>query len=246
MTDNQTTITTDKPKNFKHLKTLQPIVLGWYQAISKNPDNLLSLETSAQSSDNNPQTIWYQQFTYKISQSDIAKLRRCQSLADVAMQPAFIALWQAVSDQLEKSPSDKSTSKADFDAWLTVAWVLSQVKRHDTNDTYQNPNQKDKSPVLANRIATLASISINDKPIISPLRFEKLVSAGRVEEFATLLVRMVKQLEQQHLAINVLWLANDILHWLFDRRHNTLTPKDRLAVQWSLLYYRNNSSAKSN
>lgn len=243
MNDNLSTKTKfDKTKNFKYLKTLEPIILGWYQAISKNPDNLLSLGNEAQStSENKLHNIWYEQFSYKISSSDIAKLRRCHSLEDVAMRPAFIALWQAVSEQ-----TDKNNNEANFDAWLTIAWVLSQVKRHDTNDTYQNSNQTDKSPVLANRIATLASSSMNDKPIISPLRFEKLVSAGRVEEFATLLVRMVKQLEQQNIAINVLWLANDILHWFFDRKHNTLTPKDRLAVQWSLLYYRNNISSKTN
>ena len=70
------------------------------------------------------------------------------------------------------------------------------------------------------------------------LRFEKLISARDPKNFVSLLARMVAQLQQQGQAINVVWLANDILHWFADYQgSNYRTPKDKLTVQWSLTYY---------
>lgn len=217
------------------------IVVAWHQRLLEIKNK--SQQQQSQEEDGEANTAYLQFFRTTISASDAAKLKRCQHMDDVAMQPAFIALWQQVEPALIKNTTNHSAynykiSDNIFAAWLAVAWVLSQVRTVD--DRYLVASSGKSKRKLDNTLARVAGQrqDDSDRPLITPLRFEKLISARDPENFVSLLARMVAQLQQQGQAINVIWLANDILHWFADYQgSNYRTPKDKLTVQWSLTYY---------
>lgn len=223
----------------RYLGNCTSILMAWHK-------RLLEIKNKAQQhqgEDDEANTAYLQFFRTTISASDAAKLKRCQQMDDVAMQPAFIALWQQVEPTLIKNTTNHSVhnykvSDNTFAAWLAVAWVMSQVRTID--DRYLVASSGKSKRQLDNTLARVAGQrqDDSDRSLITPLRFEKLISARRPDNFVSLLARMVAQLQQQGQAINVVWLANDILHWFADYQgSNYRTPKDKLTVQWSLTYY---------
>lgn len=242
MTDTIEKVASTNPptkKATRYLGNCTFIVMAWHQ-------RLLEIKNKAQQlqgEDSEENSAYLQFFRTTISASDAAKLKRCQHMDDVAMQPAFMALWQQVEPTLIKSTANHSAynhkvSDNAFAAWLAVAWVLSQVRTVD--DRYLVASAGKNKRQLNNTLACVAGQRQDDgdRPLITSLRFEKLVSARDPNNFVSLLARMVAQLQQQGQAINVVWLANDILHWFADYQgSNYRTPKDKLTVQWSLTYY---------
>ena len=227
----------------RYLGNCTPIVRAWHQ-------RLLEIKNKAQQlqgEDGEENSAYLKFFRTTISASDAAKLKHCQHMDDVAIQPAFIALWHQVEPTLIKSTTNHSAysykvSDNAFAAWLAVAWVLSQVRTVD--DSYLVASAGKSKRQLNNTLACVAGQRQDDgdRPLITPLRFEKLISARDPDNFVSLLARMVAQLQQQGQAINLVWLANDILHWFADYQgSNYRTPKDKLTVQWSLTYYQMHS-----
>ncbi|WP_296406026.1 type I-E CRISPR-associated protein Cse2/CasB, partial [Psychrobacter sp.] len=168
-------------------------------------------------------------FRTAMSASDAAKLRRCQHMDDVAIQPAFIALWQQLQPKLldkqsqYQSQHQPTISDNTFAAWLAIAWILAQVRtvdnhyyasRSDKGSSAKGSSAKEKGH--PNTLAYVAGHKVDDRPLITPLRFEKLTAARDPDSFTTLLARLVAQLQQQGHALNVVWLANDIVHWFQD------------------------------
>ena len=230
----------------RYLGSCAPIVKAWHQRLLEIKNKSQLVEQSLEEIDN-PTTSYLQFFRTTISASDAAKLKRCQHMDDVAMQPAFIALWQQVESRLLQNDANKQstlgnkTSDNTFAAWLAVAWVLSQVRTVDNR--YKVISTGKSKRQLDNTLARVAGQhqDDNDRALITPLRFEKLISARRPDNFVSLLARMVAQLQQQGHPINIIWLANDILHWFADfQGSNYRTPRDKLTVQWSLTYYQVN------
>lgn len=225
----------------RYLDNCNPIVMAWHQRLLEIKNK--SQQEQSQEEDVKANTAYLQFFRTTISASDAAKLKRCQHMDDVAMQPAFIALWQQVESMLIKNTANQSAyndkvSDNTFAAWLAVAWVLSQVRTVDKD--YKVASAGKSKRQMDNTLARVAGQQQDDcdKSLITPLRFEKLISARDPENFVSLLARIVAQLQQQGQAINVVWLANDILHWFADYQgSNYRTPKDKLIVQWSLTYY---------
>ena len=225
----------------RYLGNCTPIVMAWHQRLLEIKNK--SQQQQSQEEDGEANTAYLQFFRTTISASDAAKLKRCQHMDDVAMQPAFIALWQQVESMLIKNTANQSAyndkvSDSTFAAWLAVAWGLSQVRTVD--EGYKVASAGKSKRQLDNTLARVAGQQQDnsDRSLITPLRFEKLISARDPKNFVSLLARMVAQLQQQGQAINVVWLANDILHWFADYQgSNYRTPKDKLTVQWSLTYY---------
>lgn len=216
----------------RYLQGCFPIISAWHKRLLEIKNNANNLPAT----DENDSYLAF--FRSSLSSSDAAKLKRCQHMDEVAMQPAFIALWQQVSNKLAASPSSKITDTT-FNAWLAVAWVLAQV-RHADERYYVTSKDKAK---LVNNMAHGAGSQDNERPLITPLRFEKLISARDPNDFVQLLSRMVAQLQQQGKPLNIVWLANDIMHRFADfQGSNYRSPKDKLTVQWSLSYYQMNAA----
>lgn len=220
----------------RYLSACAPIVMAWHQRLLEIKNKSKQIEQSLGERDS-PNTAYLQFFRTTISASDAAKLKRCQHMDDVAMQPAFIALWQQIESKLlDSRANQQSTSDNTFAAWLAVAWVLSQVRTVDNR--YRVTSSGKSKRQLDNTLARVAGQRQDDRALITSLRFEKLISARRPDDFVSLLARMVAQLQQQGHPVNIIWLANDILHWFADfQGTHYRTPKDKLTVQWSLTYY---------
>lgn len=244
------TDTIDKASSFdaptkqatRYLGSCAPIVMAWHQRLLEIKNKA---QQQSQEEDDSTNVAYLQFFRTTISASDAAKLKRCQHMDDVAMQPAFIALWQQVESRLFQNDANKQstlgnkTSDNTFAAWLAVAWVLSQVRTVDNRNKVASAGKNKRQ--LDNTLARVAGQHQDDRALITPLRFEKLISARHPDNFVSLLARMVAQLQQQGHSINIIWLTNDILHWFVDfQGSNYRTPRDKLTVQWSLTYYQVN------
>ena len=220
----------------KYLEGCAPIVQAWHARLLAIKNNQQSI---ANSDDDEQLSSKYKSFfTTEISSSDAAKLRRVQHMDDVAIQPAFIALWQQVEPRLIEKRGFISDNV--FAGWLAVAWVLAQVRSVDKHYRVQSDGKSKRT--LDNTLARVAGQKTDDRPFISSLRFEKLTSAHRPDDFIIRLARLVAHLQQQGQPLNIIWLANDILHWFADYQgSNYRTPKDKLLVQWALAYYQADS-----
>jgi len=241
-----TGVSRDLPPNLsfkqaiRYLGSCTPIVMAWHQRLLEIK-NKSQLQKQTDNAENLKNDAYLQFFRVAISASDAAKLKRCQHMNDVAVQPAFIALWQQVESKLSENNSHHhSTSDNTFASWLAVAWVLAQIRSVDSH--YQVAGSGKSKRPLNNTLGRVAGQLQDDRALITPLRFEKLISASDPDNFVTLLSRMVAQLQQQSQSMNIVWLANDILHWFADYQgSNYRTPKDKLTVQWSLTYYQVNA-----
>ena len=73
------------------------------------------------------------------------------------------------------------------------------------------------------------------KAVMSELRFQQLQKSRTPEEFFVRICRAVDLLNRK---ANVVSLADDILHWLAEKRFGPASkPADRLAVRWASDYY---------
>lgn len=223
-------------QSIRYLQGCSSIVMAWHKRLVDIKNNANDAPVNDEA-DNGYSAF----FRTSISSSDAAKLKRCQHIDEVAMQPTFIALWQQVNNKLNASANKTVITDATFNAWLAVAWVLAQV-RHADERYYVSGNDKAKHRLI-NNMAHVAGSQDNERPLITPLRFEKLISARNPNDFVQLLSRMVAQLQQQGKPLNIVLLANDIMHRFADfQGSNYRSPKDKLTVQWSLSYYQMNAA----
>lgn len=128
-----------------------------------------------------------------------AQLRRCDSPIDAAAIPAAVALARRVG-ALREGVDDRRALDA-----LNLARVLAHVRAHDP----------DKTPMRVAGWKTFAadrreSEAGDDRPLLSEVRFRRLLTTGPDEEQVTAFTRLVDVLGG---TANVAALGGDFLDW---------------------------------
>jgi CRISPR system Cascade subunit CasB len=144
-----------------------------------------------------------------------AVLRRAASADDILLTPAFARF-------LDFMPDNWGTPHHLFDSAM-VAGLLARVKEFDGTNAFAKalalPKQK------------------GGKAAMSELRFLQLQKSRDPDEFFLRTSRAIALLGSK---VNILSLADGILHWLLEhRRVIDREPTKRLAVRWASDYYTN-------
>lgn len=150
------------------------------------------------------------------NRGDRAQLRRAQSPNDVLLTAAFAHF-------LQKMPKTwTSDNKIPITDMAMMAAVLARVKKIPENNysfakTLALPKES------------------GSKSAMSELRFQQLQKSQTEDEFFMRLCRAVALMGGK---VNIVSLADDILHWLSEHRYGPASkPQDRLAVCWASDYY---------
>ncbi len=148
-----------------------------------------------------------------------AELRRCNSVAEVVMTPAFQRFCQ------RKLRSLMQDTQMWEDRMAAVVGLLSHL-RHDAESTVLG---KSARPVeaFAEQMADLVSA---DRPLVSELRFRRLLQNERADlyESMTRIIRMLKG------GANLYGLSYSIFHW-----------GDNVKKRWAYAYFPKVPSKKS-
>ena len=126
-----------------------------------------------------------------------AELRRCHELTEIFMQPAFYRLFNSL----------KNFGDIFEDGLAVVAGLLSHVKK--TIPT----------------IKISAQMSQGEKPVISDLRFRKLLKIQNHSELYPAMIRIIKHLDG---TVNIIDLSNSVYFW-----------NDRTKKESAFNYYKN-------
>ena len=142
-----------------------------------------------------------------------AQLRRAESADDVLLTVAFARFLKIV---------DRSEAYQLFDNAM-LAGLLSRVEKDDDSHSFAEALAKPKAG--------------GSKAAMSELRFRQLQKSQDVDEFFRRMTRAISLLCG---TVNVLSLADGILHWLKEHRQSVdQNPQKRLAVRWASDYYSN-------
>lgn len=163
------------------------------------------------------------------NRGDRARLRRAERPEDILLTDAFFHF-------LEKMPNTDLWRKNMLIS-ASIAGALSQVK----NDM-QSSSRIYKSEDSANskRMASFAEqlatpTEGKSKAPMSELRFQQLQKSKTIENFYRRILRAIRLLDGN---VNILSLANDIIHWHREFVHNNdRNPSNRLAVRWATDYF---------
>lgn len=144
-----------------------------------------------------------------------AILKRCATLEEVMLTEAFQHLWL--------SQSEGSRTSRQMELCALVAWVFAAVK-------------EDTDTSLAKAMAERAEPE-SDRPRVSQLRFQQLVAARSVEEFAGRLRRIVVQLKGR---VSLDSLAADVSRWYWQAMtgERVANPAQRQTLRWAMEYYK--------
>lgn len=150
------------------------------------------------------------------NRGDRAVLRRAGSPEDVLLTPAFAHFLQKMPPRWVKNDAVLLSDAA------LVAAVIARVKIHD-----------DSKRSFATSLASAKEGG--SKAAMSELRFQQLQKSRTPDEFFSRLCRAVDLLGRK---VNIISLADDILHWLAENRFGPASkPEKRLAVRWASDYY---------
>ncbi|WP_422460671.1 type I-E CRISPR-associated protein Cse2/CasB [Endozoicomonas sp. ALB115] len=147
-----------------------------------------------------------------------AQLRRVSCSDDILLSSAFARFLRQMPGYWGVRPGERGIGLADA---AMVAAVLARVKEHNKS----------------HRFATSLALpkEKGGKAAMSELRFQQLQKSRTEQEFFTRICRAVNLLEGK---VNLLSLADSILHWLNEFRFAPASrPQDRLAVLWASEYY---------
>lgn len=148
------------------------------------------------------------------NRGDRARLRRAECPDDVLLTAAF-------SRFLSEMPESWRDPRQ-LQASALVAAIVAQTKTNQHLITF------------AAQLA--APKEGGDKPRMSELRFQQLQKSHDPSEFFRRLLRAVRILDGN---VNILSLANDVLHWMYEYRQGVdRQPQERLAFCWASDYYR--------
>jgi CRISPR system Cascade subunit CasB len=128
-----------------------------------------------------------------------AALRRCGTTTDVQLQPVFHRLVARLSFTADDAPS--------FDRLAAVAAVLSHVDT-DAGDR---------------EFASLLADSTSGQPVLSDLRFRRILAVTRPDELLETMRRAVRLTDRR---APVAGFANDLFYW-----------GDRTRKRWAFRYY---------
>jgi CRISPR system Cascade subunit CasB len=163
------------------------------------------------------------------NRGDRARLRRAESPEDILLTEAF-------SHFLQKMPETDAWRK-NLATSACIAGALSQVKiDKQSNSRIHNKKDSDKVKVMASFAEQLATpLDAKSKAPMSELRFQQLQKSTSPEDFYRRIIRAIRLLNGQ---VNILSLANDIIHWHREFEHpSSHSPANRLAVRWATDYF---------
>lgn len=146
-----------------------------------------------------------------------AILKRCESLEAVMLQDSFQQLWFKLPEEIR--------SRKKLEMIATIAGLL----------VYVRPNNNGGFSEVAGTLE-------RDKPIVSEIRFKKLLVASTADELFRGLRRLLKQLNGQ---VNPGILISDLMVWF--KQNNDLTivlPRDRITLKWAMNYYQQVTKTK--
>ena len=147
-----------------------------------------------------------------------ASLRCCTSLLDVYTSSGFRDLLFKLNPLWKGAPAWR------FTALAIIAGVVSHVIENDSNLSF------------AERMAQ----KNNGTPVMSELRFRRLLAVRTEEELFRELRRAVKLADGR---INIVSLAEGVFKWCSDNRSEAfnrsqnIRPTELIQVRWSLEYY---------
>lgn len=150
------------------------------------------------------------------NRGDRAKLRRASSPEDIVLTPAFFNFIQKMDW--------KEQDKFPITDLAMVASVMARVKKLAKDN--------------ASFAASLAKPRTKggSKEAMSELRFQQLQKSRTEDEFFTRICRAVALLDG---TVNVVSLADNILHWLAEKRDSPASkPEKRIAFCWASDYYK--------
>lgn len=147
------------------------------------------------------------------NRGDRARLRRADKPDDVLLTEPFFHF-------LQQMPEDWAKSERLFSSAM-IAAALSHVKEQQDSETFATQLALPKQG--------------GEKARVSELRFQQLQKSRDPEEFFRRLLRAIRLAECR---INILSLAESILHWMNEYRCGiNREPQKRLAVRWGTEYY---------
>jgi CRISPR system Cascade subunit CasB len=162
------------------------------------------------------------------NRGDRARLRRAERPEDVLLTSAFFNFLNHMPDNWrEEKPIFTSAA---------VAGLLSHVKTDSqiVSRGYQ-PKDKKKAKNMTSFAEQLATPAKGKKAPMSELRFQQLQKSRTTDDFYRRVVRAIRLLDGK---VNILSLANDIIHWHGEfNRQLDREPTKRLAVRWATDYY---------
>ncbi len=170
-------------------------------------------------------TRWYESLNDRQNSQarmDRAKLRRCQSPYEIILQSPFYWFKQKFDSFIPNYLKENERLLA----LACIAGLLSHVKEDTKLDS-----KKFAAQLYGDK----------DKPLVSELRFNQLQKVRDWEEFYRQLRRCIALLA----SVNIVSLANDIVHWSYDLRkesYRKINPTDRLNIYWAMEYYQNLSN----
>lgn len=140
-----------------------------------------------------------------------ASLKRCSNLNEAMMQRGFLNLSNGL----------RSLDQYHLEGLAVVAVILAIAS---------NPNQSSLASLLGQ------AKEGSDTPILSELRFQRLLASDNIE---TLLKNLRRAVMQSDKKTNPLLLADSILHWEAEQQNPSwYTGKQRWQYQWAKDYYK--------
>lgn len=156
---------------------------------------------------------WWQRQAEK-GRAARAELRHATGPEDALLTEGFRNLWFAL-------PPSRRVAR-DMRAWGCVAVALAEVNSHDPKRSVASKMGSESEPG-------------SGKPRVSELRFQQLLRSADLDDFLRRIRRAIRLLKRD---VNVVSLADDILHWNREKGGDlSPRPDRRLAVRWANDYF---------
>lgn len=147
------------------------------------------------------------------NRGDRARLRRAERPDDILLSEPFFRFLQQMPEEWARPEAFLSSAM--------VAAALSHVKNSRDDKTFATQLAMPKQG--------------GTKARMSELRFQQLQKSRDPEEFFRRLLRAIHLAESK---VNILSLAESILHWMNEYRYGAdREPQRRIAVRWATEYY---------
>ncbi len=175
---------------------------------------------------------WHTWLDENRGHGDRARLRRAESPEDILLTDSFFHFLQKM-DQATPNWSQNTPMLTS----ASIAGALSHVKTDkQTPSKLYNSKDSDSPKKTASFAEQLATPPENkSKAPMSELRFQQLQKSPTTDDFYRRIIRAIRLLDGN---VNILSLANDIIHWHKEFEHQLdRHPANRLAVRWATDYF---------
>lgn len=163
------------------------------------------------------------------NRGDRAALRKCTSLTQVVFVPAYHDLYQDISTigraAAEAGGTKGMGTRLESRIRERLPIIASLCAMVDPREKYDGGIEAGKPPIsLPRQMGTMRSSG--GGPVVSDLRFRRLIKCRTPEELHPALRRVVGLLESQKLRADIMSLAQSVFYWDEDIRK-----------QWAYDYY---------